>query len=149
MALCSRGTNVHGASEAKPEARKSNKDMRDQNDLVMKLSWTDEARHSEANILKKASELAKLTSLIDGHIPELVASVAVQGWNANTGTIRKFLNKSDLPVNGARALNISILKMLFPITELEPPAMFKAYCDILFCKLLINDAARFTEILFY
>jgi len=137
MALSCRGTNVYGASDAEPETRKGTEHIQDQNGLVMKLSWTDEARNSEAKILKKVNKVTKKMTLIDGHIPELVASVAVQGWNANTGTVRKFLNKSDLPVNGAREMQIEIFKKLFPITELDPPVMFKAYCDILFCKSLI------------
>ena len=145
LALRGRGTRVYGARDTEPERMDNTNEIEKNNNLVMKLAWIDTTRHSEAKILRKAEELGKTVPFIDGHIPELVAEVEVQGWNADTGTIRRFLEGWGVPVRGSRRLRILFFKRLLPISKLESDDMLKAYADTLFCKRLVKKATTDTE----
>ena len=136
MSVCGRNTNVLRAKNREPDVEPL--ESIEENDLVMKLCWPGVDDQNEVAVLKEAEKLAQSISLIDGHIPELVAYADLPGWNANTGTIRKFLSKSGDDVEGGRTMRIMIFKRLVPIDHLDTDAMFQAYCDTMFCEYSID-----------
>ena len=107
------------------------RELRDGNDVVVKIYWPEEVRASEVDILKKAEEYGRKNDLIKKHIPEIVCHRDPNFPCSSTKTIRQFLG---LPTDGCRRLRIIEFRRLQPITKLKEKEMLAAYLECFFCK---------------
>ena len=97
------------------------RELRDGNDVVVKIYWPEEAWTSEVDILKKAAEYGKEIDFIGDHIPEIVCHWDPNFRCSSTKTIRHFLG---LPTDGCRRLRMIAFRRLRPIWELKEKEMF-------------------------
>jgi len=101
------------------------------NEMVAKLYWPEEARESEADILRKVQEFAEdYPDDVKGHIPEMV-------WfhkfdETSTANIRKTLGIDD-PERGSRVLYIIVFRKLLPITSLKGDDFLRAWWQVVVC----------------
>jgi len=133
-ALLGRGTSVIGGSKGpSPEITEhsSTRELRERNDLAVKIYWPEETRTSEAEILKKAKEHGRKIPFIRNHIPEMVCHRDPNFLGSSTKTIRQFLG---LPTDGSRRLRVIVFGLLRPIKELKESDMLIAYLQCFFCK---------------
>ena len=107
------------------------RELRDGNDVVVKIYWPEEAWTSEVDILKKAAEYGKEIDFIGDHIPEIVCHWDPNFRCSSTKTIRHFLG---LPTDGCRRLRMIAFRRLRPIWELKEKEMLAAYLECFFCK---------------
>jgi len=132
--LIRRGTNVIGGRRAHlPEITelRNTSNLREGNDLAVKIYWPEEGRTSEVEILKKAKEYGKKINFIGNHLPEVICHRDPNFLGSSTKTIRQFLG---LPTNGSRRLRIIVSRLLRPIKELKKRDMLTAYLQRFFCK---------------
>ncbi|KAF9043032.1 hypothetical protein BJ165DRAFT_1405434 [Panaeolus papilionaceus] len=139
QSLTGKGTWVMGASQRPPSKNiRSKKDLVAHNDYVVKCSWTNVCRTSEATILQTAHEIGKDSNYIEGHIPELLSASEPHFTTSTTETIRRFFG---LSTKGARRFRILVLERLVPISSLLEEEMAAAFLQIFFCKSLCDRSA--------
>ena len=135
--LKGRGTSVVGGRIGPvPELDRNTKgwsteNLRNDNNLAVKIYWPEERRMSEVEILKKAEEYADEIDFIKHHIPEMVCHRDPNFLCSSTKTIRKFLG---LPTDSCRSLRMIAFRRLRPLRELEEKHVLTAYLECFFCK---------------
>jgi hypothetical protein len=132
--LIGRGTSVIGGRKGPPPdpTQFGNTDqLREGNDLVVKIYWPEEKRTSEVEILEKAKEYGEKIDFIGNHIPEMVCHRDPNFLCSSTKTIRQFLG---LSTDGSRCLRVIGFRRLRSIKELKEKDMLTAYLQCFFCK---------------
>jgi len=132
--LIGRGTSVIGGREGPPpESTKlgDTRNLREGNDIVVKIYWPEEKRRSEVEVLQKAREYGEKIDFIGEHIPEMVCHQDPNFLCSSTKAIRQFLG---LPADGSRRLRVVVFRRLRPIRELKEKEMLTAYLQCFFCK---------------
>ena len=107
------------------------RNLRDGNDVAVKIYWPEEVRTSEVDILRKAEEYGRKIDFIKNHTPEIVCHRDPNFPCSSAKTIRHFLG---LPTDGSRRLRIIAFRRLQPITKLKEKEMLAAYLECFFCK---------------
>jgi hypothetical protein len=132
--LIGRGTSVIGGRRGpppEPAQVRDTRNLREGNDLVVKIYWPEENRTSEVKILEKAKGYGEKIELIGKHIPAVVCHLDPNFLCGSTKTIRQFLS---LPTHGSRRLRIIAFRRLRSIKKLKEKDMLIAYLQSFFCK---------------
>ena len=132
--LLGRGTSVIGGRKGpSPEITElhNTRELREGNDLAVKIYWPEERRTSEAEILKRAKECGRKIAFIRDHIPKMVCHRDPNFLCSSTKTIRQFLG---LSTDNSHHLCVIIFGLLRPIKELKERDMLIAYLQCFFCK---------------
>ncbi|KAG9012900.1 hypothetical protein FRB94_004710 [Tulasnella sp. JGI-2019a] len=108
--------------------------------MVAKISWVQENRTHEHNIVQSAIDAAdKLPDYSDGrtaiigHVPEFIAAIDYNGYD--TKHIRKQLGFSDRDTapERNRRCRIIVARRLYAITDLEGDDMLEAFWECVLC----------------
>lgn len=111
---------------------------------IAKISWIEDVRDSEVEVLAKAWEVAREVAREDatvrGHIPEVIAFRDYPQFA--TGKIRKSLEI--VPETGSRrttsrVLRVTIFLRLDPLTSLVGEAFLRAFFDCFQCMFLLHS----------
>ena len=135
ISLAGRSTVIAGAREARdpPPKPTSSEEIRNGNKLVVKFSWPEETRVSEADFVQRAEKIGKGNPLVKDHIPTMLGNIDPPYRTCSTRLIRKFL---DLDTSGARVLRVIVFRRLLEIKCLDEEHMLIAFLDCLFCECL-------------
>jgi len=97
-------------------------------DLVVKVYWPEASRTGEAEIIKKACQIAEEDDDVKGHIPDLICSHDFK--EHSTERIREALGIS----SKGRVLRVMLFRRLYPITELIGEEFWKAFWECFLCE---------------
>ena len=105
-------------------------------DIVVKISWIQETRDSEVDILKRAWAVAKTDESVRGHLPQVLGHRDFP--ECATGRLRQSLQE-DTPrdwqtVKVPRILRAIAFRSLRPITTLTGEKFMKAFFDCFECN---------------
>lgn len=102
--------------------------------LVVKISWPEESRTNEADIIKAAQARGKDDELIRDHLPDLICW---RNLGYSTGLIREELPVIEWkrrPLSGSRCLRVTVFDELEPITILEGDSFMQAWIECYRCE---------------
>lgn len=143
-ALLGRGTALYKASQI-------NSGESTDRPLVVKISWPEEERGNEADILKTAAGIND--PLIRGHIPELIAS---HTFDYNTQKIRHEIgrdklhpNDKDAVASGARVQRMLLVPALKPIEGLTGVEFYRALFDCIHCMCFIRSERSAADLVMF
>jgi len=131
--LTGRSTGTAGAKAVDGQDTAPSECIRDSNDLIVKFSWPEETRVSEAEIIEQAKQIGKNNRLVKDRIPTMLGSIDPPYLTCSTSLIRKFLG---LDPSGARVLRIIVFRRLKELRYLDEDDMLIAFLDTFFSKFI-------------
>jgi hypothetical protein len=96
--------------------------------LVVKKYWPEESRPGEADVIKRAYEIAQGNNDVNGHLPVLILSYDFIEYS--TKVIRIAFG---IESQGHRVLRIIVFIRLYPITDLIGEPFWKAFWECVRC----------------
>ena len=130
--LVGRSTTAAGAMNAANEIPSGSEEIRKGNDTIVKFSWPEETRVSEAEIIEKAKRIGEGNDLVRDHIPEMLGNIDPPYMTCSTKIIRTFLG---LDTAGARVLRVIAFSRLRELRYLDEEDMLMAFLDCFFCEV--------------
>jgi hypothetical protein len=130
-----RSTNIAGARRVTGQDTDTttSEKIKEGNDLVVKFSWPNKSRESEAKFIEMAKKFGEKNGLIKDHIPTMLGHMDPPYLTCSTRRVRDFLG---LEVDGERVLRIMLFRRLEEIKFLDEEHMVIAFLDCFFCEFL-------------
>jgi len=98
-------------------------------DLVVKVYWPEASRTGEAEIIKKACQIAEEDDDVKGHIPDLICS-----HDFDKHPTKRIRDALDISSRGHRILWVMLFRRLYPITNLVGNEFWKAFWECFVCE---------------